>query len=97
VKGVVVRVLNGTSRKGLAAEVSGTLANAGYKLKVPGNAKRTARTIVYYRADSLPEAQLIVRRYFPDAVLRAIPPSAPDDIRVQIVLGRDFVSISPSP
>jgi hypothetical protein len=97
VRGVVVRVLNGTSRKGLAAEVSGTLANAGYKLKVPGNARATRRTIVYYRADSLPEAQLIVRRYFPDAVLRPIPASAPDDVRVQIVLGADFVSGSPSP
>jgi hypothetical protein len=97
VRGVVVRVLNGTSRKGLAAEVSGTLANAGYKPKVPGNARATRRTIVYYRADSLPEAQLIVQRYFPDAVLRAAPASVPDDVRVQIVLGADFVSGSPSP
>jgi hypothetical protein len=97
VRGVVVRVLNGTNRKGLAAEVSGTLANAGYKLKVPGNAKAARRTIVYYRADSLPEAQLMVRRYFPDAVLRPVPAAVPDDIRVQIVLGADFVSGSPSP
>ncbi len=62
VKGVVVLVLNGTTRKGLAAEVSRTLANAGYKPKVPGNSKSTRRTIVYYRTDSLPEAQLFPRR-----------------------------------
>ena len=61
--GVPVLVLNGTTRKGLAAEVSRTLGNAGYKPKVPGNSKPTRRTIVYYRRDSLPEAQLIVRKY----------------------------------
>lgn len=98
VKGVVVLVLNGTSKKGLAAEVSATLTNAGYKLKVPGNARRAlSRTTVYYRADSLPEAQAIVSRWFPDALLRPIPGSAPDDVRVQIVLGADFVASSPSP
>jgi hypothetical protein len=52
---------------------------------------------VYYRADSLPEAQLIVQKYFPDALLRRAPASVPDDVRVQIVLGADFVSSSPSP
>lgn len=96
VKGVVVLVLNGTTRKGLAAEVSRTLANAGYKPKVPGNAKSTRRTIVYYRKDSLPEAQLIVRKYFPDALLKPAPASVPDDVRVEIVLGADFVASSPS-
>jgi hypothetical protein len=97
VKGVTVLVLNGTTRKGLAAEVSRTLENAGYKAKVPGNARSTRRTTVYYRGDSLPEAQLIVRKYFPDALLRRAPASVPDDVRVQIVLGADFVSSSPSP
>ncbi|HEV8420679.1 MAG TPA: LytR C-terminal domain-containing protein [Actinomycetota bacterium] len=97
VKGVVVLVLNGTTRRGLAAEVSRTLANAGYKMKVPGNAKSIRRTIVYYRADSLPEAQLIVQKYFPDALLRRAPASVPDDVRVEIVLGADFVTSSPSP
>lgn len=97
VKGVVVLALNGTARKGLAAEVSRTLAAAGYKMKVPGNAKLTRRTIVYYRTDSLPEAQLIVRNYFPDALLKPAPPSMPADVRVEIVLGADFVTSSPSP
>lgn len=97
VRGVVVLVLNGTTTKGLAAEVSATLRNAGYKLKVPGNARATRRTTVYYRADSLPEAQAILGRWFPDAVLRTIPASAPDDVRVQIVLGADFATSSPSP
>jgi hypothetical protein len=97
VKGVVVLVLNGTTRKGLAAEVSRTLDNAGYKPKVPGNARSTRRTIVYYRKDSLPEAQLIVRKYFPDALLKQAPASVPKDVRVEIVLGADFVAGSPSP
>jgi LytR cell envelope-related transcriptional attenuator len=97
VKGVVVLVLNGTSRKGLAAEVSRTLSNAGYKLKVPGNAKATRRTTVYYRSDSLPEAQRIVQKYFPDALLKAAPASVPDDVRVEIILGADFAASSPSP
>ena len=97
VRGVVVLVLNGTTRKGLAAEVSATLKNAGYKLKVPGNARSTQTTTVNYRADSLPEAQAIVRKYFPDAVLRRMPASAPDDVQVRIILGADFVASSPSP
>jgi LytR cell envelope-related transcriptional attenuator len=97
VKGVVVLVLNGTSRKGLAAEVSSTLASAGYKMKVPRNAKATKRTIIYYRADSLPEAQLIFRKYFPDALLKPAPPSMPSGVLVEIVLGADFVANSPSP
>jgi hypothetical protein len=96
VKGVVVLVLNGTSRKGLAAQVSSTLSNAGYKARVPGNAKPTRRTIIYYRSDSLPEAQLIFRKYFPDAVLKPAPGSVPADVRVEIVLGADFAS-SPAP
>jgi LytR cell envelope-related transcriptional attenuator len=95
VKGVVVLVLNGTSRKGLAAEVSRTMENAGYKPKVPGNAKPTRRTIIYYRSDSLPEAQLILRKYFPDALLKPAPASVSADVRVEIVLGADFVTSSP--
>lgn len=91
-------VLNGTSRKGLAAEVTATLKSAGYKMKIPANAGRAfKKTTVFYREDSLPEAQAILGRWFPDAVLRAIPASAPDDVRVQVVLGADFVSSSPSP
>jgi len=96
VKGVVVLVLNGTTRKGLAAEVSRTLANAGYKPKVPGNAKSARKTIVYYRTDALPAAQLIVRKSFPDALLKPAPASVPRDVRVEIVLGADFVASSPS-
>jgi hypothetical protein len=96
VKGVVVLVLNGTTRKGLAAEVSRTLENAGYKPKVPGNAKPTRKTVIYYRSDSLPEAQLIVRKYFPDALLKPAPATVPADVRVEIVLGADFAT-SPSP
>jgi LytR cell envelope-related transcriptional attenuator len=97
VKGVVVLVLNGTKTKGLAADVSRTLSNAGYKMRDPGNAKATKKTIVYYRADSLPEAQQIVRRWFPDALLKPAPPSLRKDVRVEIVLGADFAAISPSP
>jgi hypothetical protein len=97
VKGVVVLVLNGTSRKGLAAEVARTLSNAGYKLKLPGNAKATRRTTIYYRADSLPEGQAILRRWFPDALLKPAPGSVPSDVRVEIVLGADFATGSPSP
>jgi len=92
VKGVVVLVLNGTTTKGLAAEVSRTLSSAGYKLKVPGNAKAARRTTIYYRADSLPEAQAILRRWFPDALLKAAPNSVPADVRVEVVLGADFAA-----
>jgi LytR cell envelope-related transcriptional attenuator len=98
VKGVVVLVLNGSGTTGLAASTAQTLRSKGYSIPASnvGNAKTTATTTVYYRADSLPEAELLRTRYFPRALLRPMPKSFPRTVEVAVVLGTDFAS-SPSP
>jgi len=96
VKGVVVLVKNGTGKTGLAASVSQTLSNAGYKVKSPGDASKRTTTLIYYRADSEPEAALVQRRYFQGAQLQPAPASVPPDVQVEIILGTDFLA-SPSP
>ena len=96
VKGVVVLVLNGSGITGLAASTSQTLKGHGYTMKVPGDARTTRVTTVYYRADSLPEAQLLRSRYFPRAPLRPFPANFPHDAQIVVVLGTNYGS-SPSP
>jgi len=96
VRRVVVQVLNGSGTPGLAATTTELLKRRGYAVKVPANAKTTPTTTVYYRADSLPEAQLLRNRYFPGAPLKPFPISFPRNIQVIIVLGADFTA-SPSP
>jgi hypothetical protein len=96
VKGVVVQVLNASGTTGLAASTSQMLKNRGYTVRLPGNAKTTPTTTVYYRSDSLPEAQLLRNRLFPGVPLMPFPLSFPRNIQIIIVLGTDFTG-SPSP
>jgi hypothetical protein len=97
VKGVVVLVLNGTDRAGLAGEVGQTLKNGGYDAVSVATAPQTRPdTVVYYRADSLPEAQRLANKYFPDAKVQPIPASAAPTIQVEVVLGADYPGPSPS-
>lgn len=97
VRGTVVRVLNGSGQTGLAGEVSTTLKNAHFTVKDPANAPHRNRTVIYYRADSQPEALLVQRKYFPDAVVKPAPASVPADVQVEIILGTDFIAASSSP
>lgn len=98
VRGVVVLVLNGTSRTGLASSVSQSLSNVGYKLKLPGNGPATGTTTVYYRADSRAQAEYLQQRFFPSAQLKPAPSSVAADVQVEVVLGADFTGLpSPSP
>lgn len=97
VKGVLVLVLNGSGTTGLAASTSQMLKNRGYTMRVPGNnPKTTPTTTVYYRADSLPEAELLRSRFFPRAPLKLFPTSFPRNVQIVVVLGTDYVG-SPSP
>src|SRR5262249_26696612 len=70
VHGVVLEVVNGSGTTGLAASTSLVLKNQGYTMKPPGNLTgsngatiTTPTTTIYYRADSLPEAQAIQHKY----------------------------------
>jgi hypothetical protein len=104
VHGVVLQVVNGSGTTGLAASTSLVLKNQGYTLKPPGNLTgsngagiTTPTTTIYYRADSLPEAQAIMHKYFPAAQVLPAPAGYPADVQVTIVLGTDFAGIAPSP
>jgi hypothetical protein len=104
IRGVVVQVVNGSGTTGLAASTSLVLKNQGYTLKAPGNltgaggaSATTPATTIYYRADSLPEAQAIQKKFFPAAEVLPAPASYPADVQVTVVLGTDFAGIAPSP
>jgi hypothetical protein len=104
VRGVVVHVVNGSGTTGLGASTSLVLTNQGYKVNAPstltgpggGNATTPATTI-YYRADSLPEAQYVQRHFFPAAQVLPAPGTFPTDVQVTIVLGTDFAGVTHSP
>ena len=104
VHGVVLQVVNGSGTTGLAASTSLVLKNQGYTLNAPadligsnGSRITTPTTTIYYRTDSLPEAQAIQRKYFPAAQVLPAPAGYPPTVQVTIVLGTDFAGIAPSP
>jgi len=102
VHGVVLQVVNGSGTTGLAASTSLVLKNQGYTMNAPddlrsnGSRITTPTTTIYYRADSLPEAQAIMHKYFPAAQVLPAPAGYPADVQVTIVLGTDFAGIAPS-
>jgi hypothetical protein len=97
IKGVVVVVLNGTSKAGLAASASQSLQSAGYKVLTPGNAPSTAQTTIYYRSDSRAHAALMKEQFFPFAVVKPAPSSVPDNVQLELILGADFLTASATP
>jgi LytR cell envelope-related transcriptional attenuator len=87
---VTVQVLNGTSRPGLAAEVTSRLKSDGYKTKTPDNySPKIETTIIYYQSDSQPEAQRLQRQRFPGSELRPAPATLPGDVDLQVIVGAD--------
>jgi hypothetical protein len=104
IKGVVVRVLNGTDHVGAAASMSQTIMSAGFTTREVGPGPSSNTTAVYYRSDSLPIAQLLQGRFFPNAPLRLAPSSLLTDkdghpdpgLQIVVIIGTDFFT-SPSP
>lgn len=90
VKGVTVQLLNGTLTIGLATEVSDTLKADGYKVRKPGNAPTTRRTVVYYQPGFELEARHLRDRRFPGARVQAAPDSVPENLDLQVIIGTDF-------
>lgn len=91
IKGVVVQVLNGTNVTGLAGSTTETLEEAGYAAELPGDAPEDSdETVIFYRADSKPHAELMQNRFFPQAVLRPATSAHSPGIQLTVVLGSDF-------
>jgi LytR cell envelope-related transcriptional attenuator len=92
VRGVVVQVLNGTTKTGLAASETQKLASAGYKMKAPGDAPTTTRTTIYFRSDSKVDAAYLRDSHYPGARIRAAGSTFPPDVEITVVLGEDVVT-----
>ncbi len=90
IKGVVVQVLNGTSRLHLAATTSQKLAKAGYTTKSPANSPTRRRvTLISYRRKFVADAFYLRRVYFPHAVLQRSSVLSAAGVDITVVLGRD--------
>jgi LytR cell envelope-related transcriptional attenuator len=90
IKGVVVQVLNGTTRRNLAAMTSGKLEKAGYDVKEPANSKtRRTVTLVKYRPKFVADAAFLKRVYLPRAVLQRSRARLPGGVDIEVILGTD--------
>jgi hypothetical protein len=90
IKGVVVQVLNGTTRHQLAATTSDELATLGYDVKEPANSKTPrSQTLIEYRPKYLADALFLKRVYFPRAVLRTSSTGLPSGVAIKVILGND--------
>jgi LytR cell envelope-related transcriptional attenuator len=98
ITGVTVKVLNGTSKVGLATSTTQTLQSAGYKVQLPGDQRPAiAATIVYYKSAFKNAATYLQQHYFPRAQLKVAPTSLSSTADVTVILGSDFISPSSSP
>ena len=85
---VSVLVLNGTSKTGEASLVTERLKTDGYDVKTPDNyPTKVQTTIIYYQADSFPEAQRLQRQRFTGAELKPAP--ATQDVDLEVIVGAD--------
>ncbi len=89
---ISLAVLNGTTRAGYAADVSGQAEGLGYVGVVAGNAPATTSSAVYFRSGQRAAAERVAKDLQVDAV-RALPGSgalataAPAGAEVILVLG----------
>lgn len=89
---VVVKVLNGTSRAGLAATTATTLTGLGYTKVTAGNTtSQTGPTVVYYRKGAKPAADQLAKDLQSETVTpldgTALAQSAGADTQLVVVLG----------
>jgi hypothetical protein len=86
---VHVQVLNSTSRNGLAAGLSETLAAAGYQMSDSDNyGQALDETYVWYAPGFVREADMLAAEYVPGAVVEASP--SPLDVDVLVVIGASY-------
>jgi hypothetical protein len=97
---VWVLVLNGAGKTGLAGQVTDVLKADHYRLKLPGDAPRQNTTTIFYRPDSLAEAQglqsYMNQRFGISVDIAEAPANFPSTIRLEVILGKDFLT-APTP
>jgi hypothetical protein len=89
IHGVVVQVLNGTTRRRLAATYTSRVAKAGYETIVPGNTTPRRTTLIAYQSGFGPDADLIRRLYLQGAVLQEAVVAFPSGADITVLIGRD--------
>lgn len=90
IKGVVVQVLNGTTRRNLAAMTSAKLEKAGYDVKKAANSKTPRSvTLIKYRPRFVADAAFLKRVYLPSAVLERSRARLPGGVDIEVILGTD--------
>jgi LCP family protein required for cell wall assembly len=94
---VRVRVLNGAGTNGLAAKVSDDLQAEQVNVVEKGDADNFnyARSVVRYRSDQLPKAQLVQRMLVSGAQL--VKDDTLASVDVALVVGRDYAGVQPAP
>lgn len=93
---VSVRVLNGSGVAGQAAEVTGALGQAQFSVAgTPGNAERSARTIIRYGEGQEAKAHLLERYLANGASIEPYPGLSSVD--VVLVTGTDFAGVLAEP
>lgn len=89
---VIVTVLNGTTRAGLASQTSERIVQAGFRVLTVDNAEPRPKTVIFYRKDFEPEARLLYED-FPD-LLRIKPAAGNDEVdpeaMLTVILGSDY-------
>lgn len=93
----LLRILNGTSRAGLARQMATRARQQGYPEAKLGNTPRAARSTVYFRNDSRAEAEEFARRFPEFTEIAPAPASFATDVMLTVVVGEDYPgSASPS-
>lgn len=91
-RGVTVRVQNGTNATGLAAETAEQLGELGLRIREIGNAARNYEvTTLFFAQGSRPEADALNESFFDGAAdVQRMPADLQADVQVNVVLGQDY-------
>jgi len=89
---LTVNVLNGTTREGLASQVSDKLTAAGWKVGALANADKTdlATTIVYYSDPANQAAALGVAQSVPGATIQQSTAFSDTGADITVVIGANY-------
>lgn len=91
-RGVTVRVQNGTNETGLAAETAEQLRDLGLRIREIGNAARNYDvTTLFFAQGSRAEAEALNQEFFDGgADVQRMPAELEEDVQVNVVLGQDY-------
>lgn len=95
---VIVAVLNGTQRNGVARALSDKLRAGGYSVRPPGNGPATEATTIYYRSGSKADAEALRRAFMNYLSARRVvraPAGGPavSSATVTVVIGSDYPAL----